>query len=76
MSFEILSPRPDSFQNLIAISLYYLQFCSYEPPLVIATLYHRISRPSLKKNYIHKQYQEWGSNPRGQHVHWILSPTP
>ena len=21
-------------------------------------------------------YQEWGSNPRGQHVHWILSPTP
>ena len=23
-----------------------------------------------------KKYQEWGSNPRGQHVHWNLSPTP
>ena len=23
-----------------------------------------------------RYYQEWGLNPRGQYVHWILSPTP
>ena len=28
--------------------------------------------PRLQK----KEYQEWASNLRGQHVHWILSPTP
>ena len=26
----------------------------------------------LKRN----NYQEWGLNPRGQYVHWNLSPTP